>query len=291
MEGTHLRARQLRAHKVAYSIRRLRDRVLSANLRGTIRFLGLPPNISTMENRSLRVGHRLVDLFSNAIRVPTLPNTVLVVCCKNRLQSKAARPIRLCQITDGSHVPSLRPAHCPRYGEALVPHQANSLKGDAGETVLFPFGSRRLVYWNEAGLDNVMLLEKTVANLEELGRQCSTGDGFRTWDVEVGSLWSRVRVRSVTENHGGKKRLIRIAFQTTPTLLSMAALLFSALLVASIYVLNAGSLLGLMITVTLGGALCLSLEATGHIKKVGTCINRLAQELNLMPLSTTNETG
>ena len=76
-------------------------------------------------------------------------------------------------------------------------------KHATGETTNFEF-------WNEQGQGRERLLAEATRMLEEEGWSYSIDTGWKTWDVQIyGSFWWMVRLRSVTEYHGGPKCLTR----------------------------------------------------------------------------------
>lgn len=68
----------------------------------------------------------------------------------------------------------------------------------------------QLEFWNEEGHGRERLLTETAALLENEGWSYSLDTGWNDWDIQVyGSFWWVVRLRSVTEYHGGPKCLTR----------------------------------------------------------------------------------
>lgn len=67
-----------------------------------------------------------------------------------------------------------------------------------------------LKFWSEEGHGRELLLKEIFASLESEGWNYSSDTGWKNWDVEIyGSFWWGVKVRSVTEYHGGPKCLTR----------------------------------------------------------------------------------
>ena len=72
------------------------------------------------------------------------------------------------------------------------------------------FSMTRRRYWNEAGVGREALITEIVAALETEGWRYSTDTGWKPWDIQVyGNLWWNLRLRTVTEYHGGPKCLTR----------------------------------------------------------------------------------
>ncbi len=65
-------------------------------------------------------------------------------------------------------------------------------------------------FWSEEGHGRERLLAETTCLLEEEGWSYSIDTGWNDWDLQIyGSFWWLVRLRSVTEYHGGPKCLTR----------------------------------------------------------------------------------
>jgi GT2 family glycosyltransferase len=71
-------------------------------------------------------------------------------------------------------------------------------------------GPTHFEFWNEEGHGREKLLASTTRLLEDEGWSYSLDTGWNDWDVQVyGSFWWIVRLRTVTEYHGGPKCLTR----------------------------------------------------------------------------------
>lgn len=71
-------------------------------------------------------------------------------------------------------------------------------------------GATHLEFWNEQGHGRERLLAEAARMLEEEGWSYSIDTGWKSWDVQIyGSFWWMVRLRTVTEYHGGPKCLTR----------------------------------------------------------------------------------
>jgi GT2 family glycosyltransferase len=71
-------------------------------------------------------------------------------------------------------------------------------------------GTTNFEFWNEEGRGRERLLAEATRMLEEEGWSYSIDTGWKTWDLQIyGSFWWMVRLRSVTEYHGGPKCLTR----------------------------------------------------------------------------------
>jgi GT2 family glycosyltransferase len=65
--------------------------------------------------------------------------------------------------------------------------------------------------WSEDGTDRLQLLDALFAQLKRDGWRHRCGGAYDPWDLEVyGERWSKTRVQTASEDHGGNKRLIRV---------------------------------------------------------------------------------
>ena len=72
-------------------------------------------------------------------------------------------------------------------------------------------------YWNEEGVGREALISGMAAALETEGWRYSTDTGWKPWDIQIyGNLWWNVRLRTVTEYHGGPKCLTRVRLTYHP---------------------------------------------------------------------------
>ncbi len=73
----------------------------------------------------------------------------------------------------------------------------------------------KLNFWTENGQGRERLLPEIITALETEGWNYSTDTGWKDWDIQVyGSFWWGIKLRSVTEYHGGPKCLTRIKLDT-----------------------------------------------------------------------------
>jgi glycosyltransferase involved in cell wall biosynthesis len=73
----------------------------------------------------------------------------------------------------------------------------------------------KLNFWTENGQGRERLLPEIVNALDAEGWNYSTDTGWKDWDIQVyGSFWWGIKLRSVTEYHGGPKCLTRIRLDT-----------------------------------------------------------------------------
>jgi glycosyltransferase involved in cell wall biosynthesis len=73
----------------------------------------------------------------------------------------------------------------------------------------------KLNYWTENGQGRERLLPEIIQALETEGWNYSTDTGWKDWDAQIyGSFWWGIKLRSVTEYHGGPKCLTRIQLDT-----------------------------------------------------------------------------
>jgi len=107
-------------------------------------------------------------------------------------------------------------------------------KPEAGLTPASHKGSiSKLDFWNETGKGREPLLTEIFQLLEDEGWNYSADTGWKDWDIQIygNEFWS-VKVRSVTEYHGGPKCLTRVhlRYQAVATTILLNALFLSVLL-------------------------------------------------------------
>lgn len=73
----------------------------------------------------------------------------------------------------------------------------------------------KLNFWNEEGHGRERILPAIIHSLETEGWNYSTDTGWKDWDIQIyGSFWWGIKLRSVTEYHGGPKALTRVHLGT-----------------------------------------------------------------------------
>lgn len=94
---------------------------------------------------------------------------------------------------------------------SVIAHQ------DPGDPIRSPWITpRELRFWNETGQGREALLREMLAAFESEGWSYSIDTGWQNWDVQIyGSVWWGVRIKTVTEYHGGPKCLTRVSLKTT----------------------------------------------------------------------------
>lgn len=93
---------------------------------------------------------------------------------------------------------------------------------------------RELRFWNETGQGREALLQEMLASFENEGWSYSIDTGWQNWDVQIyGSVWWGVRIKTVTEYHGGPKCLTRVSLKTS--MVATTALLNAAILSILLY--------------------------------------------------------
>ena len=93
-------------------------------------------------------------------------------------------------------------------------------------------------FWNEEGHGRERLLAEATRMLEEEGWSYSIDTGWKTWDLQIyGSFWWMVRLRSVTEYHGGPKCLTRatLRLRTSGVTMLVNFLVICALLYQQVF--------------------------------------------------------
>lgn len=76
-------------------------------------------------------------------------------------------------------------------------------------------GLRRRVFWSEEGRDRHHLLGAIFQLLEEEGWRYSIDTGWKEWDIQIyGNFWWSTILQTVTEEHGGGKKLTRVRLRS-----------------------------------------------------------------------------
>lgn len=71
--------------------------------------------------------------------------------------------------------------------------------------------SYELSYWTEAGIEKENLLQLVMDLLVAHKYFIIIDQGWSDWDLEIyQGIWSKVQLKVCTENHGGKKRVLRV---------------------------------------------------------------------------------
>jgi GT2 family glycosyltransferase len=101
----------------------------------------------------------------------------------------------------------------------------------------------RLNFWNENGVGREQLLSEVLSLLETEGWRYSTDTGWKNWDVQIyGNFWWIVRLRTVTEYHGGPKCLTRVRLRLRPVVTTVITniVMLSFLFFRLLFSANAG---------------------------------------------------
>jgi len=97
----------------------------------------------------------------------------------------------------------------------------------------------KLDFWNETGVGREKLLEEIFALLETEDWRYSADTGWKDWDVQIyGNQWWSVKLKTVTEYHGGPKCLtrVRLAYKPVATTILANMIALSVLLYRLIFV-------------------------------------------------------
>ena len=89
-------------------------------------------------------------------------------------------------------------------------------------------GLRKRIFWSDDGKDRHHLLGAIFQLLEEEGWRYSIDTGWKEWDIQIyGNFWWSTVLQTVTEDHGGGKRLTRVRlrsrFVTSTIIFSLVA--------------------------------------------------------------------
>jgi len=128
----------------------------------------------------------------------------------------------------------------PRYARRIVTTETPAAARAAVRSLARQYrrtGARATVpYWTEQGIERLAFLERLLLILDRDRWQAHIDTGWDEYDVCIyGDRLSRVLVRTVAENHGGRQRLLRAQLTTHWTFLAQMAF---ALVVAHALVLK-----------------------------------------------------
>jgi hypothetical protein len=127
-----------------------------------------------------------------------------------------------------------------RYGTRFktrhVPRALHALAREWGERAPLLLRRREMALWSEDGQGREQLLERLVAFARSQGATFRADSGWEPIDLTFrGDRWSNVELTTVTEEHGGGRRLTRVRtrLHATPSLYaSLAATLYLTLFVS-----------------------------------------------------------
>src|SRR5690349_19128744 len=112
-------------------------------------------------------------------------------------------------------------------------------------------GRDERVYWSEQGHQRGELLGLFIAYLLEHRWGTAIDSGWSDWDVEAHAHpWTLLQVRTVQEEHGGRKILIRVGYRLRSTPFARAAGLLGLAvcgILACFHAIAAGVALGLLL--------------------------------------------
>jgi GT2 family glycosyltransferase len=142
-------------------------------------------------------------------------------------------------------------------------------------------------YWNEEGIERFAFLQKLLEVLDRDRWQARADSGWDEYDVTIyGDRFTKVQVKTVADNHGGSKRLLRGRLSAHWTLLGKVFLwtvvafvtIFLALTAHALWALSAWLLVVLV-------AAYLHLRALRTLRLGAALLDLSAQELGLIKLN------
>jgi glycosyltransferase involved in cell wall biosynthesis len=143
---------------------------------------------------------------------------------------------------------------------------------------------RELAFWSEKGVDRHRVLERLLALAAERSWFVRVDPGWSALDVRFyGDRWCKADLLSVTENHGGQRRLTRLRSRVQPTLYHNALVLMLG------YLLTLATLIdgrwALALAPLLGAALWrLSISRRRLRRTVNAAVLAVAEELGVTVL-------
>ena len=126
-----------------------------------------------------------------------------------------------------------------------VPVLAAAVREETDEFLRVDFAAVLLALESDAGRET--LLERLLAFVGEEGWFPRLDPGWAPKDVRFyGDQWCKADLVTVTENHGGERRLTRLRLELKPTLFQNALLLLLGYLLILVWAWNPSALLALM---------------------------------------------
>src|SRR5262249_15574662 len=128
-----------------------------------------------------------------------------------------------------------------RYRTRLFECPPPRLSPSSSETIgqrLPLTGSLELAYWSEDGCERTELLGLYIAYLLEHHWGTTIDSGWTDWDVELHCHpWTMARIYTAQEDHGGRKRLIRVRHELhlSPFAKALSGLVVVAGLIAAAF--------------------------------------------------------
>lgn len=112
----------------------------------------------------------------------------------------------------------------PRYARRLRRRESPAAARDTVRAMAYSYGRVHSVavvhYWNEVGTERFSFLQTLLELLDRNRWQAHPDSGWDEYDVTIyGDRFSKVEVKTVSENHGGDKRLLRVQLRASWTLL------------------------------------------------------------------------
>jgi GT2 family glycosyltransferase len=145
--------------------------------------------------------------------------------------------------------------YCTRLFECPPPRLSLSSSKTFGQRLPLT-GSLELAYWSEDGCERTELLGLYIAYLLEHRLGTTIDSGWTDWDLELHCHpWTLARIYTAQEDHGGRKRLIRVRHQLhlSPFAKTLSALAVGAGLIATGFHPGYGGAVAVLLTATLLG--------------------------------------
>jgi glycosyltransferase involved in cell wall biosynthesis len=143
-------------------------------------------------------------------------------------------------------------------------------------------------YWNEQGVERLAFLQTLLEALDRDGWQARADSGWDEFDVTIyGDRFSKVIVKTVAENHGGQKRLLRGRMSAHWTLRAKVTFCVVIGVAAIVYAMSARALWAapLLLAIPLFAGY-LHLRARRSLRLAVALLDLCAQQLALTKLKT-----
>ncbi|WP_414513063.1 hypothetical protein [Nostoc sp. PCC 9305] len=146
-----------------------------------------------------------------------------------------------------------------------------------------------LSYWTEAGIEKENLLQKVMDLLLAHKYFIAIDRGWSDWDLEVyQGIWSKVQLKVCTENHGGKKRVLRVRCALRMSQLAIMAMVGYCLFAIVAIVLGMPEVAKLTIALGTLNATVILYQNFQLGRVLYQVLEIVAKRIYLLPIQTTN---
>ena len=134
-----------------------------------------------------------------------------------------------------------------RFNTIHIPEPLHAVRREWEERARAILSRAEIVLWSEGSVGRETLLERLLAFVGEKGWFPRLDPGWAPKDVRFyGDRWCKADLVTVTENHGGERRLTRLRLELKPTLFQNVLLLLLGYLLVLAWAWSPSALIALM---------------------------------------------